>query len=171
MQTLETEGLFRAKPLSIGIMECRADTQAVIVLAQYQITQHRNGDTWADCSSHNYRTSGIITVIKKDGSPNEVGVRMLMEGLGWDGDLDKLADGWDAPECEITVKPKIFRGETKYEVTWVSAIGVDASWSKKKMNPTAAKAKLEQHAAAIQALCSGAGTPEPTATPEETVPF
>jgi len=172
MPQIDREGIFRAKPIDIGIRENKKESQVVMIGIQFQITQCLEGENWVDWTGYGFDAYGNFCLVKKDGTVNDMTVTQFVEGLGWDCDHAKLASGFDARECQIRVKQNVYEGKTSYRAEWISDFDADPSGSMKKMEPAAGAAKLARHAAAFRAIGSGANapTPPPPATPPKSPP-
>jgi hypothetical protein len=118
-QSLDREGVFKAKPLSWNVYEAKSG--AVAVNITFLITAMWNGagwDSWEEYAPHT--CLGAFYVVKKDSTVNTVTVKQLSESLGWNGDLKAFLDVPSEIEVQITVKAEDYNGATFYKAGWMN---------------------------------------------------
>jgi len=118
-------------------------------------------------SSEPLEAQGNVTIIGKDGLPNERNVLALRKVLGWDGKLSTFAPEarWEPLPCRVTVGFDEY--SNGYRVQWINP--ADGSrLARRKMNEEEQKELEYKHQANLDAMIAAmdAGGPMPKLAPQ-----
>ena len=81
---------------------------------------------WLDCTGWEQRVAeGYLRLVKKDGKPNDVQGRSLVESIGWDGNILALAERtFQMPDVRFTVEYQTYQrdGVSRggYRINWLN---------------------------------------------------
>lgn len=173
MPLIDRPGRFKALITQWAVTETR-EAKLPQFVAGLEVLEWFNEGTrqMEDWRGLGYRATAFITLFTREGNPNEVQIKSLVEAIGWDGaSLESLEAGpWDR-EVQIVVEEEEYQGRRQLKVKWINA----ADWKGfqvEHMEPAAFKGlsarwngKLRALAPAVKA--SGPGTTK-AATPPAT---
>lgn len=119
---IDREGIFMAQPTQWRVRTFEG-SQAMAVEIDFKILGMLNDeggwDDWRDYAETTCRGRWFLT--KKDGTVNSSAVDQLAVALGWDGNLLSISDAGPPPRaCQINVRSDEYRGETRYNATWMN---------------------------------------------------
>ena len=153
MNQLDRPGRFRANATQMGLY-VKDGSNAVQAIFDFGIVEMWDQQTaaWMDWP-YDQHILGYITIVKSDGSPNNIQVEALMKNLGWSGDLSALVQGSPfRPEpCQITVDNSTYEGKTSLKVNWVNGWN-DAGGQIKCADEAKVKALAAKHGSSFRAL-------------------
>lgn len=123
MNVLSQAGIFKCKPTVWEVREFDSGSVAVsfkfIVLAELNLAgETAEWESWATFDEH--EVYGDWFVVKKDGTINTNAVEQLAKSLGWDGDLATVTGRPPDRIVQVTVKPDVYKGETRYKGSWMN---------------------------------------------------
>lgn len=109
-------------------------------------------DEWNDWTGYACGVYGRTILVKKDGSPNETGVKSLVEAAGWiPGDFEQIACGaWNPPPIQVTIKADEYQGEVRYKAEWINPY--DALVGGRGVDAATAKALAAKYGSKIRAV-------------------
>jgi len=97
------------RTLSLRLLFC--------VTEYYDPAQHE----WIAWDEEGNEVGGFFNLIKKDGQVNEVSVRQLQRGLGWDGNLQSFHDPSKTfSDCQVVVEEDEWEGKVRNRVRWIN---------------------------------------------------
>lgn len=104
-------GTYLATITSVAVEQ--KDTGTVQTAIQFAL-DHLKAHAGLTEDANGQSITGYFNLIKKDGKPNEIGVRNLQECIGWDGSFASLqSDAYNGLEVQIVVDDDTFRGKGK----------------------------------------------------------
>jgi hypothetical protein len=147
----DREGIFRGKIEGYGLRDADK-TSSLAVTLQVRLTELWDGDHWEEWSQYDMEATGDIWIIKKDGTPNENGVRSLVENAGWDASIDSVyGQTWQPTPVQVVVKRDDYKGEVRFRIEFVNTYdrtpGAVSTVSSDK-----ARELSSQHGAALRAI-------------------
>jgi hypothetical protein len=128
---LTDEGSFRAFPLAWTIQQTEGK-QSVAVNVRFAIGQKWHPDykvegqtepgAWSENYQPGFFVDGWFYIIKNDGTENDMAVRQLIEGLGWNGDVGAFeGDPPRSTVCIIRTGFELYEGKQRLKLQWLSA--------------------------------------------------
>lgn len=175
LNQIDTEGSFRGTPQEWGVNETK--NKAVEWTARVELDEMWMEELGADPEGWYVPDGGglpaecylHIVIIKKDGTPNQVGIDQ-MKAIGWDGNWDNLysveqggTKDWSKERVQVRIEEEAYNGKTQMKVKWLS--GPDdpvGGGGIKTVSADAAKSLATRYGSTTRALCGGsAPTPLP----------
>ena len=99
----------------------KADSGAISISIDFDITAQFNGSDWDDWSQYEPHTCiGDYWVVKKDGTVNQGTVEQLATSLAWDGNLASVRGAPPRYLVQISVKADTYKGSTRYKAGWMN---------------------------------------------------
>ena len=168
MNRLDRAGIFKAKPIAMGLKPGR-ETKSVAVWIEFHILAQRDGDGWVDWFDYeDHSIIGEFNIVKKDGTVNERGVANLAEVLDWNGDPDTIVgDPPDIP-VQITVGEETYNNVTRLKVQWLNS--VDYQGGIQSATPEQVKQIKAQFGSLLRAAAGAARKPKADAKPKKASP-
>jgi hypothetical protein len=170
MKRLDREGVFRARPVDMGLKPS-TDTKSVAVWIEFQITAQQDGSEWTDWSGYeDHSIVGYFYIVKKDGAVNEATVANLVEVLDWDGDPDSIVGTPPDIPVQITVANETYNGKTTLKVQWLNP--ADYQGGAKKATPEEVQQIKKQFGSLLRAAAGAArkGRPQRVPLPKADTP-
>ena len=97
-----------------------AQSGAVGVSIVYRIRAKWEDDAWQDWSEfEEYRTTGTVWIVKRDGDVSQHGVDQLKDALGWDGRMELFARAAPRRKVQVEVTPEEYKGQVDHRVNWL----------------------------------------------------
>lgn len=174
---LDRPGDFRVHPAELTLRENDRTGSVNLSIRFVALEKYEGDDRWDmawGTYDPRYEVWGNFNIIKKDGKLNETTVRQLMEGIGWDGDLDCLSGikDFNPHDCQVRVKAETYEGNTSFRAGWMSSWG---STPGSGVTADRSKSLQAQHGSQLRALASNVqrdatkpngSPPAPPAAPE-----
>ncbi len=130
MAMADRAGTFKGEPVEWGVDETGQKGLATFV-CRFRLNEwfDQAGGGWLEWSVYDHAITGYFYLEKKDGSPNETGIRQIKEALGWDG-LDvrwlqqadlrgvgvQLELGWEE-----------YEGQNRLRIKWLNPLDWEGS--------------------------------------------
>lgn len=140
MPTLNKEGTFKVAGRAPTSLE-EKESGAVLAVIKFTTTHELKGTQWVPFDGfHVYARQCIV---KKDGKANKTGIECMKNVLGWDGDIDSIAENrMDTPEAQVVVRAETYNDTLSYNVQFINPAeytGVPRGASKEQVSRLKAK--------------------------------
>lgn len=123
MPELMDKGRFRGNIVDYSLFESsNSESQSVGVKIVVSLKDIWQDGEWQDISDHNFTTSGLINVVKRDGKINQRQVECLIEYAGWSGRFSHIVEReWHPNPIGVTVEENHWDGKVEYRINWINA--------------------------------------------------
>lgn len=153
---VDRAGFFQCDIVDYGMCEASdAASQSVGVqikchlFAMYDFAQ----EAWIDWP-YDQEAYGVLWVINRNGSLNDIACKSLVQCAGWDGDLDSIAEKrWEPTRCQVQVKESTYNNKTELRVAFVNQLD-HVPGKMGTLNTDKVKLLKSQHGSALRALTS-----------------
>lgn len=97
-------GTYLARPVTWGLQKSSQGKPQFGV--EFELLAFRDEGEWFDCTEYDFKITGYLTLVKNDGSLNDIACKQIAAALGWDpatgvGSLE--TEDWSGVECRIQV--------------------------------------------------------------------
>lgn len=171
MIQIDRAGKFRGPIIEYGLERSKEGAWAVVL--KIAIHEWLSGtNEWEDWQAYNFCVYARVYFIKKDGRPNEKGVEMLRDTLGWDGDPYSIERKlWQPPACQVLVKANEYNGQTSYRGEWIDPYDYEGS-GVGQASPEDVAALATTHGSQLRAMfgTKPVTAPPPTGKPASPTP-
>lgn len=119
---IDRPGFFQAEIIDYGMCEAKESQSVGLqikckLLAMYDFKQ----EAWVEWEPYDQEADGVLWVIKKDGSLNDVACRSLVQSTGWDGDLEAFGEKrWDPTRCQVQIKEDTYNNKTQLRIAFIN---------------------------------------------------
>jgi len=123
MNRLDRPGVFKARPVAMGLKNGSEGSKSAAVWIEFQIEAQLDGTEWTSWAEYeDHSIIGDFWIIKKDGSINQPTVARLAEVLDWDGNPDTICGNPPDIPVQITVGEETYNGQTRLKVQWLNPV-------------------------------------------------
>lgn len=169
---IDREGSFRARIVEYELKEF--ESGAVAIDVKCVLTQEPGSEGWVDLEEP-LEASGLIFVIKKDGSVNTNGFDSLRNHAGWDGNLESIGcRTWEPTQCTVEIKREEYKDQIRYDVSFINAYEQRPKMSPARASELQAKyaLKLQRAGGAIKPKTGKLAPPPPQGSEDDPeIPF
>lgn len=117
---LDREGTFKAVPVSWAVQESE-QTQSIALVIQFKVLAQLDGNDLVDWSEYeDHSIFGWFYVIKRDGTPNSITIKSLVESIHWNGSLRAVEQDPPQVTCQIVVENEEYNGKYTLKVKWIN---------------------------------------------------
>ena len=108
MIQVDREGTFRAEIVEYRLLpKFESGAVGVSITARLlEIWAEEDGEgQWYDWAEYEMEASGLVTIVRKDGTLNQRSCESLMQHAGWDGDpMSIQTHTWQPTACQCLLK-------------------------------------------------------------------
>lgn len=116
----DRDGTFRAEIIGYRLAEFDSGAVAVEIKAKLLEWWSEQNKEWSPWEEYQFEAEGPIFIVKKDGRPNEIGVKSLVNA-GWDCSILSLRDNqWQPARCQVVVKSEVFKDQARFRIDSMS---------------------------------------------------
>jgi hypothetical protein len=155
MEMVDRPGDFRGVVEEYGVRKTdKSKSVGVNILMRITEMYDHDAQEWVgwDYQHHVY---GTIWVIKKDGTPNDNGVKSAVEALDWDGSFTSLsAKTWKPAPCSFSVVEKEYQGSTSLEISFFNEYDRVPGGGMKQLDENEVKAIQAQYGSPLRGLAA-----------------
>lgn len=169
---IDRTGIFRAEIVEYGLREMESQAVAVAVRAKILEAWNPEKETWDDWQQYEVEATGLIWVVKKNGSMNQNQAEALMKHCAWDGSFNSIYDKtWRPTPCQIVVTRDDYKDQERFRISWINDF--DRTPGVSNIDEDQVRQLQVQHSASLRAMAANvrrnAPVPEgrPPAPPDE----
>lgn len=155
MEMVDRPGDYRGVVEDYGVRKTdKSKSVGINLLMRITEMYDHENQTWIDWD-YQHHVYGTIWVIKKDGTPNDNGVKSAVEALDWDGSFTSLsAKTWNPSDCSFTVIEKEWEGTKSLEVSFFNEFDRTPGGGMKQLDEAEVKAIQAQYGSPLRGLAA-----------------
>lgn len=120
MKELQQAGRFRGRVVEYSLFES-SSSNSIGVRILVAIDGAFGDGEWHDWAEHGFSVSGLLNVVKKDGTINVRQAEALVDFAGWDGRFESIVEEtWQPNNVGVTVSEDTYNDVTSFRINWLN---------------------------------------------------